>query len=267
MTSGVYIRTEETKRKIKKARTGTHHSEESKRKISEAMIGNQYNLGKHPSLETKKKMSDSHKGMNFSEQHRKNISKAKMGNQYNLGKHFSKEHRKKMSNSHKGKQFSEKHKRKLRENHKGMLGKCFNDKAKKKMSKAAKNRWKNPKYKEKQLKAMFIGLELRPTNPERRLRNGLNKLFPKEYKYVGDGTIFIGYKNPDFINTNNQKKIIELFGDYWHSKKRTGRTKSQEENQRIKHFSKYGFKTLIIWECELKNIKQLKKKLIEFHKS
>ena len=90
-------------------------------------------------------------------------------------------------------------------------------------------------------------------------------MFPGEYKFVGDGKIWIGYKNPDFINVNGQKKIIELFGDYWHSVGRTGRTKQQEENQRINHFAKYGFKVLIVWERELKNIPKLKKKLIRFH--
>lgn len=98
------------------------------------------------------------------------------------------------------------------------------------------------------------------------MRNRLSKLFPNEYKYVGNGSILIGFKNPDFINVKGQKKIIELFGDYWHSKKKTGRTKKQEEFQRVKHFAKYGYKTLIVWESELRDIIVLKKKLIEFHR-
>lgn len=114
------------------------------------------------------------------------------------------------------------------------------------------------------LTAILTGSRTRPTKPEKRLRKGLNILFPGEYKYVGDGTTFIGGKCPDFININGQKKIIEMFGNYWHSEEKIGRTKQQEENQRIKHFAKYGFKTLIVWENELKNIKQLKKKLLRF---
>ena len=39
-----------------------------------------------------------------------------------------------------------------------------------------------------------------------------------EYDFVGDGKIMIGTKNPDFINIKI-KKIIEVFGDYWHTKK------------------------------------------------
>jgi len=57
-----------------------------------------------------------------------------------------------------------------------------------------------------------------------------------------------------------------MFGDFWHSEERTGRTKKEEENQRIKHFAKYGFRTLVIWQEELENIPELKKKLVEFHR-
>jgi len=101
--------------------------------------------------------------------------------------------------------------------------------------------------------------------PERKLYKLLYKLFPNEYKYVGDGKIWINGKNPDFINVNGQKKIIEMFGDYWHSKKVTGLKKKIHRIRRQNHFAKYGYKTLIIWERELKNIKQLEIKLRIFH--
>ena len=107
---------------------------------------------------------------------------------------------------------------------------------------------------------------IKPTKPEICLENILEKFFPK-YEYTGDFSYLIGRKNPDFINNvNGQKKIIEMFGDYWHSKTRTGRTKKQEENQRIKHFAKHGYKTLIIWESELKNIEKVIQKIQMFDK-
>ncbi len=56
-----------------------------------------------------------------------------------------------------------------------------------------------------------------------------------------------------------------MFGNYWHGEERTGRTRKQEENQRIKHFAKYGYKTLIIWEYKLKNTKKLERKILQFH--
>ncbi len=151
------------------------------------------------------------------------------------------------------------------------LGFQYSKKAKRKKSVIAKKQWQNPEYREKQLKAILTGNRDKPTKPERRLRNGLNKMFPNEYKFVGDGKIWIGYKNPDFINVNGQKKIIEMFGNFWHGEKyrlltfNDNSSNKKHEQQRIKHFARYGFKALIVWENELKNIKQLKKKLIKFH--
>ena len=77
------------------------------------------------------------------------------------------------------------------------------------------------------------------------------------FKYTGDGSIIIEGKMPDFININGQKKIIELFGNYWHKK--------EDEMIRMEYFNKYGYDTLIIWEDEIKNLEAVKTKLIAFN--
>lgn len=198
----------------------------------------------------------------------------------------SKESGRKISKALKGHSVSEKTKRKIakslegvpkskkmrRKRTKAQKKLWQNPEYRKKMCKLIKERsfrqrqqWQNPEYKEKQLKAMLAGCNTKSTEPEKKLRRELNKLFPREYEYVGNRTFWIGYYNPDFININNQKKIIELFGDYWHSEELQGRTKTQEENQRIKHFTKYGYKTLIIWQKEIKDILRLRRKLVQFH--
>jgi len=221
------------------------------------------NKGHCVSEKTRKKISESHQGMKMPEgtgrkisiankgkhyfipkETREKMSERMMGNQRFLGMTHSKENRRKMSIARKGRTLSENGKRNI--------------------SISKLKQWQNPEYRKRQLKAIIAGSHTKPNKSEKKLRRGLNHLFPGEYKYVGDGSILIGYKNPDFINVNSQKKIIELFGDYWHGEERTGRTKRQEENQRIKHFAKYGYKTLIIWESELENIKQLKEKLLKF---
>lgn len=139
----------------------------------------------------------------------------------------------------------------------------------KEQNKANSNRgrkmWQSPLYREKQLKAIFKGLDFKPNKSELLLNNLLQELFPNEWKFVGDGEVIIGYKNPDFINVNGQKKIIEMNGDYWHGFEKTGRTKIEEEQQRRNHFVQYGYKTLIVWEYELDDIKKLKDKILEFH--
>lgn len=107
-------------------------------------------------------------------------------------------------------------------------------------------------------KKQALAHKLKPNKSENFLITLLNKNFPKEYKYVGNFQFWVNGKNPDFMNINGQKKLIELFGNYWH--------RNEEPRNRIRHFKKYGFNTLIIWERELKDINKLEKRLLQFHK-
>ena len=125
---------------------------------------------------------------------------------------------------------------------------------KNKLRKYGKKLWQNSEYKEKQVKAILNGLRKKPTKPEIKLNNLLQITFPNEYKYTGNGKVIIGGLNPDFMNINGKKKLIELFGDYWHnSKRRKNMSYHQTEEGRINHFKKYGFNCLIIWEHQLKD--------------
>ena len=99
-------------------------------------------------------------------------------------------------------------------------------------------------------------LSLKPNYSEINLMSLLDKMFPKEWKYVGNFKVWLGNKNPDFINVNGKKKLIELFGEKWH--------KPEDEQIRKKHFKKYGFNTLVIWAKELKDETKLKEKLMYF---
>ena len=125
------------------------------------------------------------------------------------------------------------------------------------MSIRQKGRWKNAIYRDSQIKAIMDGSKLLPNKPEKLLNKLLDRLFPNDYKYVGDGQFIIAGKCPDFININGQKKIIELFGDYWH--------KDDDPQDRVDIFSPYGYKTLVVWEHELKDTSRLKDSLLEFH--
>jgi G:T-mismatch repair DNA endonuclease (very short patch repair protein) len=72
-------------------------------------------------------------------------------------------------------------------------------------------------------------------------------------------TRFSGWEN---VTVNGQKKLIELFGDYWHNKKHF--PQSNDEQSLSQHYKKYGFKCLIIWEKELKNSEKVIQKIREF---
>lgn len=113
--------------------------------------------------------------------------------------------------------------------------------------------WQNPGFVAKQMKARNVY----PNKTELNLEKFLSKVFPNEYKYVGDGQFILAGKCPDFVNVNGQKKIIELYGDYWH--------KGQNPQDRIDLFAKFGWGTLIIWEKEMKNETLLKEKLLNFN--
>lgn len=69
----------------------------------------------------------------------------------------------------------------------------------------------------------------------------------------------IGIFNPDFINVNYQKKIIEFYGDYWH------KNTKKRDKQRIETYKNFGYKTLIVWEHELDNKDRLKEKILNFN--
>ncbi len=106
------------------------------------------------------------------------------------------------------------------------------------------------------IKKQRLACNIRPTKPETTLQRLLDSKFPGDWKYVGDGSFIIAGKNPDFININGKKLIVELFGDYWHQ--------GEDPADRIAVFTPYGFRTLVVWEHELKNLLAVGSKISRF---
>ena len=132
-----------------------------------------------------------------------------------------------------------------------------------------KKYWQDEKYREKTIKHMLKSSRIKPNKPEKVLNRLLSKLLPKEYKINVKGQVMIlGRKIPDFVNVNGQKKIIEMYGDYWHSDKFVKKRGCYEDTEkgRIKYFRKLGWKTLIIWEHELKDLNKVKERILKFNK-
>jgi len=90
----------------------------------------------------------------------------------------------------------------------------------------------------------------KPTSLERRLIEIVEE-YGLPFKYVGDGQVILDGLNPDFIDCDGSKQIVEIFGDYWHSEEVTGCSPDEEEDRRKECFAEYGFDTLILWEHEI----------------
>lgn len=215
---------------------GGHHTEEAKRKISEASLGRKH------TEEAKRKMSLLKMGnknpMNNLETRKKMIETKKR--QYRMGeiihpmlnKHHSKKSREKMSESRRGKKFTKEHKKNISLAHIG-----------------------NPKTKGSFTKGSF------PNKSEKLLIKIIkqNKL---PFNYVGNHKIWFKEGkdrfNPDFLS-KNPKHIIELFGNSHNSS-----FMQKKDKKRLRVYSKYGYKTLIIWNNELKNKNQILNKIKDF---
>jgi hypothetical protein len=113
-------------------------------------------------------------------------------------------------------------------------GKYNNDEWHKNQAESQRQSWENDPTRAKRC----LGFR-RPNKLERYLDGILQEYFPSEWKYVGNGEVKIGRKNPDWININGFKGVIELFGMRWHLDRRT-------ESEITAYYAQYGFKCLII---------------------
>jgi len=104
------------------------------------------------------------------------------------------------------------------------------------MRQAALERWQKPDYRNKVITAQLKGLFKRPTSLEKQMINIIrrNNL---PYRYTGDGDVLIGYKNPDFVNTEGEKICVEVANTYHHTE--------EYPAERIAHFKKYGWKCIV----------------------
>ena len=122
----------------------------------------------------------------------------------------------------------------------------------------------NPEFQQKRLKAAIK----QPNRQEQKLEAILGKRFPGEWKFVGDGEVILGSLNPDFINCNGRKQIIELFGCWYHGcpiHHPENKVKWQDmEIGKRTIYARYGFETLVIWEHELEGEKVILDRVDQF---
>lgn len=226
-------------------------------KIDEAHKDREFPIDKYPTFgmrgklhseETKKKISEAEKGKIVSDETRAKMSKAQKG-KTNIDKIPWNKGLTKFTNEKVAQYGKNSGKPRL-----GKPGPKYSEEGRKNCSIAALKKCKEDMTYWKNLQK---SLNIKPNKPETKLGEILKEMFPNEYKYVGDFSFILGGKNPDFMNVNGRKKLVELYGDFWH--------KDDDPQERIDFFKQFGFDTLVIWENELKDINKLKTKLKEFH--
>jgi very-short-patch-repair endonuclease len=119
---------------------------------------------------------------------------------------------------------------------------------KKKKSVEARLRWQNPEYREKIIRSWAAAVHLRPNGLEKAFCDLLQSYFLNEWRYVGDGKIFIAGFVPDFVH-REERWIIEVNGDYWHSSSDA----IEKDKKKRGTYEKYGYKVLEVWENEFKS--------------
>ena len=105
-----------------------------------------------------------------------------------------------------------------------------------------------------------------PNRKELLLDSLLQEHFSGVFLFNGNFSqgVMLGGLIPDFVNVNGHKAVIELFGDYWHNKKKKIPWKSTEFGRQAV-FSQLGYKSLIVWEHELNSPQDVVEKIRRFN--
>ena len=124
------------------------------------------------------------------------------------------------------------------------------------LSETRKTNWKDPKYRESVVKAVMKACYAKPNKAESYLMRLLDSVCPGQYEFTGNGRIILNGMCPDFTNMNGQKKVVEMFGTYWHQ--------GENPQVRIGRYAEVSYKCLVIWEHELKDREAVTEKIIAF---
>ena len=252
----VHERSEETCRRLSESLMGHEVSVETRQLLSERLTGLRH------SEETKRLMSESHRGYRFSEESRQRIARS------NKVTWSNPELRRQLSEKFMGHKVSEKASRQIAESLKNyyathevevseetrrrlsesLIGHEVSEETRRRLSETHKEKWKDPEY----AKRMFQAQNRKPNERELQLQSILDRHFPGEWKYTGNGSFWVGGKNPDFTNANGKKQLIEVFGYYWH-----GSSNRPTEEELIAHYKKFGFDCLVFWEFDVYNEKEV----------
>jgi hypothetical protein len=236
---------------------GKKHTEETKRKISE----------RRKRLFIEGKLIAPTKGKHLSEETKRKISMSKIGRPnpkssvtlkrlyaegklipWNKGKPHLQKNKHPLWGKPRTEHVKKKISRSLKEWYKNRPKMAWNKgihhstKTKAKIKMALIKLWQNPWYRKKVTENSLKCLLKRPTSLERKIIELMEK-HNLPFKYCGNGSFLIGFKNPDFYEINGRNICIEVANRFHHD--------SNWAKNRVKDFAKYGWKCLIIWWDEI----------------
>jgi hypothetical protein len=258
-----------------KSRTGMTNSPEMRKHISEALKGTKCGLGnksrkgqkRSPEEIAKQRATiESKAPRHCSDAHKRKLSELRKGKPHpahdkvvamgkaNKGRHATDEARLKMSLARKGKKVSDEAKYKNSCSHKGkprsesvkQALRDYWEKHKELRHEIGKAAWSDPDKVKIMVSNMRMARQAKPNKVENKILDLLNKYFPNEWEYVGNGKLVIDRKCPDFVRNHGNNQLIELFGDYWH--------RGENPQDRIDLFKKNGYDTLVIWQSDIKKL-------------
>lgn len=219
--------------------------DKARRKIEHYQKVSQAMKGKVLPIEVRHKISESKKGSVPWNKglHGEEYIKHYDGKHPMLGKKHSEESRRKMSLVHKGvpHPWNEAQRKKI-------------PIAIKKALKGKKRPWLSERNKRPEFVAKVLkSLQKRPTSIEKRFIDIIEK-HSLPFEYAGNGRRIIGSRCPDFIHSQNPKKVIEVFGTYFHSPEVNKNVHpSRTYDGTIQYYNQHGVDCLIFWDTQLEN--------------
>ncbi len=129
-------------------------------------------------------------------------------------------------------------------------GKHHTEKTKQKLSEIRVKQWQSEEY----IKSWLKGKNRHPNKLELLVLEALQKIQPNEWKYNGnfEQGVMIGGMIPDFVNVNGEKKVIEVFGDYWHDDEQIKMSWKRTEFGRKAAYAQLGYTCIVLWEKDLR---------------
>lgn len=118
-----------------------------------------------------------------------------------------------------------------------------------------RERFKNPLFKKRWIQRRRNCHNTKPSSLEKEFIALCDK-YGLPFQYVGDGEVIIGGKNPDFLNINGKKQVVEIFSRVFHDPDKTFRREipyHQTYGGTKAHYEQYGFDCVIIWDEEFED--------------